>query len=264
MHLENEVITADQLPDDPLKMPPPYWRSSGAIFHFEEAVADLHCLLNELMPVHTETEKRLGPYYKQYPQYDPNDEDAMEKFSSIIGDLWVLEHKIRLKAELVCLMSAIQAEDTLNQFCVFNLPQDIAEPIEKLSPPDKLLVANAAVGQQSARSTVAFEAIRKLVRWRNAFAHGHCVDRPTKSLRHNHLIHPAAYPGVPSSVSDAKELANAFIALYDYLRGISSNEYTAGSNENVEEIRSNLAEIDRFAIQGNNINYNITVAERSG
>jgi hypothetical protein len=30
---KEKVITVDELPDDPLAMPPPYWRGSGAVFH---------------------------------------------------------------------------------------------------------------------------------------------------------------------------------------------------------------------------------------
>jgi hypothetical protein len=43
------IATTDQLPDDPLQMPPPYWRGSGAVFHIEAALADLVALLHDLV-----------------------------------------------------------------------------------------------------------------------------------------------------------------------------------------------------------------------
>ena len=83
-------------------------------------------------------------------------------------------------------------------FCVFNLHRDIAETIEKLSVQEKLLVASGVMGKHDVKSEAVYERAGKLNRWRNAFAHGHCVDRPVKSLRHNHLIDPDEYPGVPN------------------------------------------------------------------
>lgn len=254
------ILTAEQLPDDPLKMPPPYWRSVGAIFHLEEALVGLHTLLQELIPVHADTESRLDAYYQKYPENRHQSDEAREEFAEIIDNLGVIEHKIRLKAELACLMSAIQAEDHLNRFCVFNLHKDIAESVEKLSPPEKLLVACAAVGSPGVKKMVAFEAIQKLVSWRNAFTHGHCVDRPTKSLRHNHLISPDEYPGVPSSVREVMVLVRAFLLVSDHLKAVSLNPYTSSGSVNVEDIRASLEMLRRYQFDGDNIVYTIALA----
>lgn len=187
---EFETITVSkQLPNDPLPMPPPYWRSSGAIFHVIDSLESLVSLLRELLPLHEQTELRLEDYYESHPNEDDPD---LEEFSDICDELWSLEHKIKLKAEIAILMSAVQAEDNLNMFCVFNLHKDIAESVEKLSPPEKLLIVTAVAGQPSIKGNAVFEALKKLFSWRNAFAHGHCVDRPVKSLRHNHLVSPSS------------------------------------------------------------------------
>lgn len=261
MNIEQErILSVDQLPDDPMKMPPPYWRGSGAIFHISDALQELERLLHQLIPVHAETESRLEQYFQKYPEQHDDDEGAQEEFSDISDSLWALEHKIKLKAELACLMSAIQSEDDLNQFCVFNLHKDIAESIEKLSPAEKLLVASAACGSIGVKGKAVFEAIRKLVVWRNAFAHGHCVDRPTKSLRHNHLISPEEYPGVPSALGDTIDLVSAFLLVNEHLRAISLNPYTGGSSSDVEEINQIIVALKRFTIDGNNNVYSIVCA----
>jgi hypothetical protein len=104
----------------------------------------------------------------------------LEELSDICDELWALEHKIQLRCETAILMSAIYAEDKINMFCVFNLPKDVAESIEKLPPAKKPLIASTLVGKQKVKGVAAFEAIGKLVAWRNAFTHGHCVDRPVK------------------------------------------------------------------------------------
>jgi hypothetical protein len=181
----------------------------------------------------------------------------MIKFAELCSELWGIEHKIKLRCETACLMSAIAAEDKVNQFCVFNLPKHVAEPIEKLSLGDKLLIAGTWVGKPDVNNNAAFEAVRKLGTWRNAFAHGHCVDRPLKSLRHNHLIDPPEYPGVPDTLIATQKLVAHYLRVSDYLRSISKNPYTAAGSVEVEEIRNGLREIGRYRFQGNNYAYTV-------
>jgi hypothetical protein len=257
---DDRIVSVDQPPEDPLKMPPPYWRGGGAIFHLEEALRELERLLQELLPIHAKTEVHLDEYYEKHPEENPC-EEVLEEFAEITAKLGDMEYRIKLKAELACLMSAIETEDNLNQFCVFNLHKDIAESIEKLSPPEKLLIAAAAVGKPGVKDTSVFEAIRRLSAWRNAFAHGHCVDRPTKSLRHNHLIPPNEYPGIPSALAEMRELVGAFLRVSDYLKTISMNPYTKGESTNVEEIRESLTRISRYRFDGNNYVYDVTISE---
>jgi hypothetical protein len=257
------ILTTDQLPDDPFQMPPPYWRGSGAIFHIEAALADLVALLRDLVPLHADIESRLGDHYEQYPDYDEGNEQALEEFAEICSDLWDHEHQIRLKAELASLMSAIEAEDELNRFCVYNLHRDISESIEKLSPPEKLLIASASVDKPGLKGDSVFEAIRKLSAWRNAFVHGHCVDRPTKSLRHNHLIHPENLPGVLEALATMRELVGAYLRVSDYLCGISLNPYTGTGCSNIEDIRGLLKEISDYHFDGSSYVYDVILGEPS-
>jgi len=243
--MNDHILTSDQIPDDPLKMPPPYWRSGGAIFHLLDSLTDLPELLSKLLIVHERTELRLHEYYERHPN-EPSGDDELEEFGEICDDLWELEHRVKAKAELAIFMSAIEVEDLINRFCVFNLHKDISESVESLSPAEKLLVTSAAVGEKSTKGTAVYEAVKKLSAWRNAFAHGHCVDRPTKSLRHNHLISPAQYPGVPDTLAKMQELIRCFIKIDAYLRTISLNPYTAGKSVEVEEIKERIQEISAF------------------
>ncbi|MGI8910168.1 MAG: hypothetical protein ACR2JR_06385 [Rubrobacteraceae bacterium] len=68
---------------------------------------------------------------------------------------------------MVILMSAIEAEDEINRFCVYNLHKDVAESIEKLSPSDKLLVAAGAVGEEVGKGHAVYGVIKALTQWRN-------------------------------------------------------------------------------------------------
>ena len=198
MELERQrIVSVDQLPDNPLEMPPPYWRSSGAIFCLLDAIESIVDLLEELVPVHERSQVELEAHFEKYPEGAQTDEE-MEEFSEIVDELLELGGRIKAKVLVAILMSAIEAEDRINQFCVYNLHKDVAESIEKLPPPDKLLVAAAAVGEELGKGNAVYADIKALTQWRNAFAHGHCVDRPTRSLRHNHLVPPDKYPGTIS------------------------------------------------------------------
>ncbi len=248
-------VSLAELPNDPMEMPPPYWRGSGAIFHVLSALDDLIKLLQELIPVHERTEEELYEYFASGKE-DPES----RRFTDITDDLMELEHRIKLKSDMAIFMTAIHAEDTLNRFCVYNVHKDIAESTEKLASPDKLLVAAAVVGAAEVRGNSVFEGMRKLTAWRNSFAHGHCVDRPTKTLRHNHLIAPAQYPGVPDSIASVRKLLRAYLALCKFLTSISLNDYTKRESLESKEIEAYLQTIGRykFELVHSNIVYSVS------
>jgi hypothetical protein len=257
---EGRIISVEQLPDDPMEMPPPYWRSSGAIFCLLDAIESIPKLLAELVPVLDRTEAELDEHFSKYPNNEQTDEE-MEEFSEITFELTELETKITARAEVAILMSAIVAEDELNRFCVFNIHKDVTESIEQLSPPDKLLTAAGMVGSEIGRGHAAYGALKNLTKWRNAFAHGHCVDRPTKSLRHNHLVSPDQYPGVISHLSELRRLVAGYVRVSEYLASISRNEYGSGKSYGVERIKEMLSEIARYRFIGEDNVYTVMVSD---
>jgi hypothetical protein len=227
---------------------PPYWRSGGAIFQLEMALNELGYFLEKLIPVHAEVDKKYEALMAEIG--DENFDDDDERGIEILDPLMDIESTIRAKADLACLMSAIEAEDQVNRFCVFNLDKDLAESIEKLSVPEKLLVAAGTMVKRRVKETAVYEGAKRLVSWRNAFAHGHCVDRPTKSLRHNHLIHPDGCPELPTYLADMRALVTAFLRIYDYLREISVNPYTQSKTTNIENVRALLVGISKYRLEG--------------
>jgi len=158
-------------------------------------------------------------------------------------------------------MAAIHAEETINQFCVFNLPKELVESLERLSPAEKLTAAASHLSEKAIRSTAAYSAITALSAWRNAFAHGHCVDRPVKTLRHNHLISPKDYPGVPDSVAEVVKHIDAYNRLAKYLVAISKNPYTSSISD-AENFTNLLREIKSFKFDGGPMVYSVSLAER--
>ena len=249
----------DDLPDDPLTMPPPYWRHSSALFHLDHAVQDLRTSMAELVPLQAEIRAMTQDYFRRKRPEGAIPDDDFSDFDVDRRPLTDLEHKVKLLGELSCLMSAIGAEDDLNHFCAFNLQKDMAESIQRLALPEKLLVASAGLGQSGVRQSGVYDAARRLTKWRNAFAHGHCFDQPAKSLRRNHLIEPDELPWVPNSVDDARNMIDAYLKIHDYLRGISLNPDTAQTNGNVQRVRELLKSLSAYRFRGSNMSYRLSL-----
>ena len=237
-------------------MPPPYWRGSSAIFHVLRSTRHLADHLQALIPLHASTEQTLARYFSQDP---PPPEDD-EEFGEICSNLWDLEHEIKLDIDTTLLMAAITAEDHINRFCVYNLHQDVAEPLERLPPTEKLEVLSALVGYPGVKGRHVYLALQQLTSWRNAFAHGHCVDRPTRSLRRNHLISPEQYPGVPDGIAKCIKMLKGLLLLSSYLRSISKNSYTSSSSVEDAELEYLLERIDKFRFTGTPDVYSVSVA----
>jgi hypothetical protein len=254
-----KFVSVDQLPDEPLGMPPPYWRSGGAWFQLEDALNFLVELLYTLLPIHAATNEQLELHSNKYPSQEEWDSDkATQEFGEICDPLWEIEHKIRMKCELAILMAAIQVEESVNRFCVFNLPKELVETLEKLSPAEKLTAAVSHLGGKRVRSTSAFGAVTELSGWRNAFAHGHCVDRPVKTLRHNHLISPDEYPGVPDSVANVSKYVGHYISVVEYLAKVSKNPYTSSASD-ADAFKGTMRELKRFIFDGGTMIYGVSL-----
>lgn len=242
-------------------MPPPYWRSGGASFQLADALTTLVELLAQLPDLNQRITLALSDHFVKYPTLRASQTDeGMQEFLDICDELWALEHRITLKAQLVILMTAIQAEELINQFCVFNLPREFVETLERLSPAEKLTAGASALGRRKVRATPAYGAVGELMAWRNAFAHGHCVDRPLKSLRHNHLISPEEYPGVPDSIVLMLKLTAGYTRLAEYIKRISKNPYTRGTDHDWQEALASLKTVARYRFSGGPTAYEVTIA----
>lgn len=243
--MKKEFESVVDLPDDPFNMPPPYWRSSGTIFHIVDALEEICSLLKKLLDLLPHINCLLDDYFNGKSEDDEFTDDA-EEFGDICEPLWELESKIKLKCELSVFMAAIEIEDLLNRISVYNLYKDIAESIEKLSPIEKLLIISSTLTGSSIKDSKPYEALKKLISWRNAYAHGHCTDRPVKSLRHNHLISPEYYPTVPKEIEHMLIQLDGYLVITKHLRMISKNEYTRGLSYHDSEIDNFLKQVKKY------------------
>ena len=241
---------------DSLAMPPPYWRGSSAMFHVLRSTSHLADHLQALIPLHARTDEALNEYFSR--NLPPPEGD--EEFGDICSDLWDIEHEIKLDIDTALLMAAVAAEDDINRFCVYNLHQDVAEPLERLSPTEKLEVLSALMGYPGVKGRHVHSALKQLSSWRNAFAHGHCVDRPTRSLRTNHLVSPEQYPGVPDGVTKCIKMLEGLLELSTYLESISKNPYTSFASVEDAELKDILARVKQFKFTGTPNVYSVSAA----
>ena len=102
---EVKITRTEDLPDDPLSMPPPYWRSSCAIFHVLAALESMVKNVAQLPAVVAKTNRQLDDHYAEYGEQHESKE-AMDAFSDICDNLHELEHLIKLDSERAILMSA--------------------------------------------------------------------------------------------------------------------------------------------------------------
>ena len=164
-----------------------------------------------------------------------------------------LELSILSYSNLCTLMAGISIETLLNKFCVYNFNRDISEPLESLSPCDKLVIASALIGEAGVKSTAIYEATMQLTKKRNALAHGHCVDRPTKSIRKNHLLDErTGIQDAGKSTNDLIKSVRWYLNIHDYLCRITKNSYVIEFDDTVNngKITSLLSEIKKYEFVG--------------
>lgn len=238
---DDHFVSLDQLPDDPMKMPPPYWRVSGTTFELFDCVESI---ASRLLPDLVATQRAWSLVENR--NRGSIDENEPETFPPELEQFMEVESRIIHKASLAVFLAAIQAEDAINEFAVYNVPKDAAEAIEKLSPADKLVLVAALVKAPPVKGTAPFEAIRRLSSRRNALAHGHCVDRPTDNLRKNHLISPRELPSVPAQLIEMVQGLRDYFRITGYLRSISVNSYTGAVSLDEEDMTRTIEHIQRY------------------
>jgi hypothetical protein len=259
---QRDFTSVDQLPDNPAAMPPPYWRSGGSGLQLHDATDRLIEAFHELVDVTPRVKTRAEQFRQDSRSAEATDEYSKE-IRQIYDEAWRLENQITLRSELVILMAAIYAEELINRFAVYNIPKDLVETLEKLSPAEKLLASASHLGHAQVRSNAAYAAIAELLKWRNAYAHGHCVDRPTKSLRHNHLITPEGYIDLPQTIAAVSRHLLNFERVVQYLATISVNSYTK-SVDNDHALRAARKYIDRFQVSGSPVLYDVAIVVSAG
>ena len=216
-----------------------------------EALGDEIEKITPPLDVWTEKREELGE------SFDPD----CEEFVKLHADYERFVLAVGSYADTAILMAAITMESLINKFCIYNLHRDIIEPLEKLSPSEKLIVASAIMGYPGFRAHSAHEAAKKLTQWRNSFAHGHCVERPSREIMKNHLTQEETSildREAPIKIKTLKEMIGRFIRVFEYIGEMSRNPYvTEDEQVNVERIRELLVEIQQYHFTNDEYPYEI-------
>ena len=226
----------------------PFWRSNGAIFIVIKSLAEAEQVLNKMLREQRVVDSKLVVFYAKYPpETDAAESDeAMEEFGDICERLWELEADLRCCIRTAILMAIIELESTVNMFCYFNLGETVTDTIEGLSLTAKIEVAHRALALPDFKGTHQHRAVRTLLNWRNAFAHGKCTDMPVGSIRDNHLKKPEKYPDPGDEVQEMLSLLREYLVVSQHLHKISKHPYTSGYPLELNELEDWLERLRTF------------------
>jgi len=214
--------------------------------------------------------RRINPLHDQYENerataattYDPNG----ILFNEIYADYVHLVFSLGSHADLAMLMAAITIESLVNKFCVYNLHHEIAEALEKLTPPEKLVVSSAILGFTGTKSFAPHEASKKLNAWRNSYAHGHCVMTNRRGLLKNHLRNSpvgSLEREAPQITVTMIDMIRSFLRIIDFLGDITQNKYVlADEQEDIKLITELLAQISAYHFTNMDYPYEILKPEK--
>ncbi len=255
------IMDKSEIPNDPLSMPPPYWQDSETIDQLIRALQMFGPTLNALSDEIQRINPLLDQCYKESElaadAYDPDTKLFNEIFAGYIH----LVYSLGSYADLATLMAAITTESLLNKFCVYNLHHEIVGPLEKLNPPEKLVVSSAILGFTKTKSLAAYEASKRLYNWRNSYAHGHCVMSKGKGLVKNHLRESpvgALEREAPQIIVSTIDMISFFLRIVDFLGEITRNEYVLADEKNdIQLIRELLFQISAYHFTNNAYPYEI-------
>lgn len=248
-------------------MPPPYWQDSESIDQLIRALQVFESTLSALSDEIRRTEPLCDQYENERATaattYDPNG----ILFNEIYADYVYLVFSLGSHADLAILMAAITIESLLNKFCVYNLHHEIAEALEKLSPPEKLVVSSAILGFTGTKSLAPHEACKKLQTWRNSYAHGHCVRTNRRGVLKNHLRSSpvgALEREAPQITAAMIDMIRGFLRIINFLGDISKNDYVlADEQEDIKLITELLAQISAYHFTSMDFPYEILEPNRT-
>lgn len=238
----------NEIPDDPLLMPPPYWRGSSAIWHIYEGLSELAEKLESLESAYEIQKEQLELFYSENPSLVEDEESLVQsnEFWDIVSDSLKLSEQIKLRVERTIVMAAIDVEENINMVCVYNLRREMTEIIEKLSPIEKFVILGSVLTNSNVKGTSEYGELQKLMKYRNTFAHGHNTDRPVKSLHHNHFIHPEQYSSLPEVLERLKEYMRGYFRINQFVRSMSKNDYASGNSGDEDDLKPILEKIASY------------------
>jgi len=207
------------------------WRSNGAVFNVVKNLEDVEYLLEFLFDENERISCLLDGHYAKFE--DSHSEGALEDFSKITNNYMDAELSLRFSVDSAILLSIIDLESMINQFCYFNIGEVATESIESLSVMNKLEIIHKIFNLKQFKGTKPYESLKSLVGWRNRYAHGKNPEMPVKSLRKNHVEQPEEYKtSAGDKVAELIKQVENYIIVLDHLDMINKNEHIILTHRN--------------------------------
>lgn len=227
-----------------------HWRSSEASFIMLRALKDVMLTLFRMYLEATRFQEPIREHYAKYG-YEAS-KDFVRNLGNISQNLLGLSIDLNVHTRTAILMAIIDLEANINRFCYYNLGENTAEAVERLSLIEKLEVIHAVLGQPGFKGTKPYESLRGLVNWRNAFVHGKRPSLPYNKLKKNHL---KPLKEVYTPANDVKEMHDhleSYLSLHKHLSLINKYDDTRKYVANLNEIEKHLTAIKKFKFDRSN------------
>lgn len=199
------------------------WRPNSAVFTIVKNLEDIDFLLKFLFEEQIRISPLLDEHYDKFKE--SNSSKALDEFSKITERYSGAELSLRCSVDSAILLSVIDLESLINQFCYYNLGEMATDSIETLSMLNKMEIIHRVLNLEKFKGTKPYESLKSLVNWRNKYAHGKNSDMPSKPLRKNHIEQPEEYKNTAGDKTEEliKQIEN-YIVMIDYLETINGNE----------------------------------------
>jgi hypothetical protein len=224
----------------------PFWRSNNSIFIIIKSLKEIHRLVGLLQDENKVVQSKVKKHFGKYTDNEYSDQ-AMIEFAEIIGNFVIYQSELEGFVNTATFMANVELESRINMFCFFNIGEVATDAIETLSLVKKMEIVHCVLGIAQFKGTKPYEALDRLVEWRNKYAHGKCTDMPKDKLRKNHLNYPDKYPSPKEMVENLLKYINHYLIITDHLSQISRHSYTSGSlsqNIEIEKLKSEIEKSD--------------------
>jgi hypothetical protein len=215
------------LPDPPDAEDYPGWLDNGATTIFSESLDDVVETFRLLIEEGDILVQKLLAHSKdeEYLYHLEMFGSAPDEKNEFFEKLHKLQNRLERFAGTALVMAVIDLEARINKFCFYNLGEFTTNAIEKLSHTEKLEVIHKVLGLAEFKGTSQFAAMRSLVKWRNAFVHGKCTDRPSNSIKENHIVQRSDSRCI--GVGEALKYLKYYFIIYSHLIKISKHPCTS-------------------------------------
>lgn len=227
------------------QLPPKNRRGGSAIFHIEYSLQEIEQLFQGLLSLYPTSKTPVSEDLAA--NLNEPEEAGFDKFCEIYEPVIMQECKIAHKAELVCLMSSIQAESEINRFLHFNFESGDTYPAESMAASERLVAALNIINKPHTEKNSIFETVRILLCWGNSYTHS---SSSVTILKANNILQPCELGSLSDSLALLIIMVGAYIRVSRFLRQVGKNKRIPSINLNEKHICSLINKVSQHYFDG--------------